>query len=408
MKSEEKIANSNSFFIDALKEMEKFPNEISYFNKHIEQEYEFTNIQLKIILDKFLSLKDKNFLRIDRISQRNLEYFLEQNLTTHFENVFICTEDVFDLSPYVKKINNKNFLFVMGNDFNFNFLNGLKELHIFLEDFTAFENCSEILNNVISTNLIQSIEFIFKNETATKFYEPLEKILLNPKNIFCIMQLVLHNNKANFEKESFEKFVNYLLLNHKSLRILKIVGFELPLNDFEVEEIEQNVNSNEIGNGNGLSLNKMADLAFEFDIENILAINKKIKILSVSHDRRFQNSNKNEYFEKFYICKTKELIYEILACRYLNIVRNNFLPAEQFFHKINGFIRKYLIKFFKVKIFEIKNDFITNLYNFNDCSEIKKLPDHIISKIEKIAFERRNIKYLNLQSFLEEVFGEDF
>ena len=136
-------------------------------------------------------------------------------------------------------------------------------------------------------------------------------------------------------------------------------------------------------------------------------MNKKIKILSVAHGKKINVANENDFYEKYYICELKELEYEILACRYLAAVRKNLLPVAGFFHKINGYLRKYLVKFFPVKSFEIKSDFANKFINFvNKDDEIKMLPYHIIAKIEKIGFDRSSIKNIKMDHFLETVLGK--
>lgn len=410
MKSDEPIAiNPINFFIEVLKKGEKFPNEISYFDYQTELNKEFTNIQLKIILDKMLNLKDKKFLLIDRISESNLIYFLESDLIKNFENVNIYFQNKLDISAYITKIHyNKSFLLVMENDFTLNFLNGNKELHIFLDNFQSFSSFAEIISKIIGTNYVQSLEFIFKDKEADLYYELLEHILLSEANRNCVTQLVLHNRLAEFNKEKLENFVNKILLNHNNLRILKLVGFELSANELnlpaEDQENENNNIDNRINNDNNLNLaNRKAELDFDFDVESILAKNNKIKILSVAHDRKINIANEFEFLEKFYICKTKELANEMLSCRYLATVRNKLLPAAAFFHRINGYLRKYLLKFFPVKSFEIKNEFADKFLNYIDKDTTNMLPDYVIAKIEKIGFERSNIKKLNMDHFLNEV-----
>jgi len=420
MKSEEDTIKTtqapsipNNFFIEVLKEGEKFPNEISYFDKQTNNSsIEFSNIQLKIILDKISNLKDKRFLRIDKISESNLTFFFESNLTKQFQNVFICTENKYDLSPYISKINsNKSFLFAMENEFNFSFLNGNKELHIFLENYAAFAACSDIVAKLIGSGLIQSLEFIFKDKDADIYFAPLERLLLDEgNNRNCVAQLILHNRLAEFKKENLESFVNKLLLAHESLRVLKIVGFELSINEEPnaVQEGEEANNNNTGNNENNQNLNnRKSELEFDFDIESILAANKKIKILSVAHDKKINIVTEIDFFEKFYICRLKEFEDEMLACRYLAVVRKNLMPAARFFHRINGFLRKYLVKFFPKKRYEIKSDFANKYINFvndNAETEMKILPDHVIAKIEKIGFDRSNIKNLKMEQFLEQVF----
>ena len=224
--------NPNNFFIEVLKEGEKFQNIISYFNKQSNSHIEFSNIQLKIILDKISNLKDKKNLSIDKISDSNLTYFLESNLIKQFENVYICSEDKFDFSHYINKINfNKRFLFVMENEFNLYFLNGNKELHIILDNYTAFLTCRDVIEKLIGSGLIQSLEFVFKDKEADIYFAPLEQLLLGKDSKNCVVQLVLHNRLAEFKKENLENFVNKVLLGHENLRVLKIVGFELSVTE---------------------------------------------------------------------------------------------------------------------------------------------------------------------------------
>jgi len=401
MKSEELI-NQNNFFIEILKEGEKFPNEISYFDNQNNQNKDFSNIQLKIILDKMLNLKEKNFLRIIKISENNLKYFLESDLTKQFEKVYVYSEKKFDFSPYINKIfNSKSFLFVMENDFSLNFLNGNKELHIFLENYDSFIVCIEFVSKIIGSGYIQSLEFVFKDNEADIYFEDLENILLSEANKNCVTQLILHNRLAEFNKENLENFVNKILLNHQSLRVLKLIGFELSLNELILTDDEL-VN----GDNNNINFNREAELTFDFDVQNILSKNKKIKILSVAHDKKVNVANQIDFYEKFYICKTKELEYEVLACRYLATVRKSFLPAADFFRKVNRNLRKYLVKFFPVKSYEIKSDYANIIVNYDDNDEIKVLPDYVIGKIEKIGFDRSNIKDLKMEYFLGDIFGK--
>lgn len=431
-------SNSNNFFIEVLKEGENFRNEISYFNKQPTAQTEFSNIQLKIIFDKLTNLKEKRFLRIDRISESNLKYFFESNLTMQFENVFVRSEAKFDFSHYIRKINsNKSFLFEMENEFNLNFFNGSKELHIFLDNYAAFAACSDVVAKLIGSGLIQSLEVIFKDKEADCYFATLERLLLGQeeneegkkekKNGNCVAQLILHNRLAEFKKENLEKFVNRLLISNAGFRVLKLVGFELSGNEEGIEGNNinnnnndnqnennngENNNNNENANGNNNNQNlnsREAELLFDFDIEAILAANTKIKILSVAHDKKINLANEIDFFEKFYICRLKELEYEELACRHLAVLRKNFLPAASFFHKINGFIRKYLVKFFPVKSFEVKNDFASKFINYVDKDqELNILPDYVIAKIEKIGFNRSNIKNLEMEYFLEQVLGKEF
>jgi hypothetical protein len=413
MKSEEpKAINPNNFFIEILKEGEKFPNEISYFdnqNNQNNQNKDFSNIQLKIILDKMLNLKDKNFLTIHKISESNLKYFFESDLTKQFKNVYVCSEKKFDFSAYINKIfNSKSFLLVMENDFSLNFFNGNKELHISLDNYDSFIVCREFVSKIIGSGYIQSLEFVFKDNEADIYFEDLENILLGEANKNCVTQLILHNRLADFKKENLENFVNKILLNHQSLRVLKLIGFELSVNQYNLPDDEQanDENNNNNNNNNNQNLNREAELTFDFDVENILAKNKKIKILSVAHDIKVNHANVIDFFEKFYICKTQELEYEVLACRYLATIRKSFLPAADFFQKVNRNLRKYLVKFFPVKSFEIKSDFANIIVNYVDKDDIKVLPDYVIGKIEKIGFDRSNIKDLRMEYFLGEVLGK--
>ena len=68
-----------------------------------------------------------------------------------------------------------------------------------------------------------------------------------------------------------------------------------------------------------------------------------------------------------------------------------------------------MLKFFPLKSFEMKNDFATKHINFTELTgdECNKLPDHVIAKIEKIGFDRSNLKTLQMDDFLEQVFGKD-
>ncbi len=281
----------------------------------------------------------------------------------------------------------------------------LKRSHFFSELCYSFESCYDILSKLIGRNIIQSLELIFKDSDANIYFDKLEKLLISQNNIYYLKQLILHNRLSEFDKDKLENFVNNVLLNNKSLRILKIIGFEISnmeYNERELDENDQDLPINDITVNNSKSI---LELAFDFDVKKILSVNKKIKILSVSHDKNKNTGNDStETFEKFYICKTKELAYEIIACRYLSVVRKHFLPSMNFFNKIKGFIRKYLMKFFPIQIIDIRNDFVRKYINYEDNSHIKTLPDHIIAKIERIGFDKNNIFTLNIEDFLELLF----
>lgn len=429
-----KVCSSSSFFIDVLREIEKNQYSISYFEKNNHSgTTEFSETQLKIILDKFLNKKDKKHLEFNNISNNNLKFFLDNNLTTYFKNVCIYSSHSFDISQYINKFcYNESFLYVALNEMRFYFLNGNKELKVFLESPKLFQQCEDMMFNFVNSNKIQTLEIIFVEYNVKDYFDVLEKILLAECNKSNLSLLVLHNRGSEFDKKAVEDFVNKILLNHQGLRIMKLVGFEIPPDDInnnsidndnnEVnegteeneEEIEQSNNSNNnlvsgmTYNSNNNFKNTNSELNFDFDIENILAKNKNIRILSVSHDKKINVLEEN-FVEKFYISKINKLESEILATQYLTHVRKYFLPVSNFMNKLNHFVRKYLLKFFPVKIYDYKCDWVNRLayLNLDENQEIiSNLPDHLIFKIQKIGYDKSTLNHLTIQSFLDDVLNE--
>jgi hypothetical protein len=388
--------NPENFFIEVLKETEKNMNMISYFEKNNSPLIEFSDIQIKILIQKFANYKDKISLTIEQISQNNLLSIIKSNLLSLYENITIISDDILDISfihPYIK---NKSFLLELNNSIVFYFCKEGTELHIFLTNFDTFLLCLENINKLIALNKINSLEFIFKDEdlNCDKYFPYIEKNLLQENNIFSLTNLFLHNINNNFTKENIELLVNNICKNHKNLRILKLTGFEI--NDY-------NPNNNANNNEGDLNINSI--LNFNFELEKIKENNNTLKILSASLDKKIlTNNSENNSIEKFYISNIRNLQMEIFAVEYLKIVRKNYLNNFNFFNKFKSQIRKYLLKFFPLKKFDARNEFSNKFLNYNNENVYDFLSDYSISIIEKFGFDKKTIGNFTLNEFLNKVF----